>query len=402
MESGKPLHGLVVVDFTSFVAAPSASLILGYLGAEVIKVEPLRGELIRPGGARLRLPCTDEDNVLYDTCNSYKKDISLDLRADKGREIMHRLLASADAFVTNYRLKALEGIGITYEEVKAYNPAIVYAHFTGLGEEGPDAGALSFDGLTYFARGGVGATLQYKGLPPLVTPYGTGDLTSGLALLSGVLAGLLKAQMTGEGSKVTSSLLSNGLWTLNCCLPQSQYVGDIRPSLGPEHQQFFACADGIEMRIFLSPPERYWKPVCQAFGLEEYLEDERFCTLAAQREHMAELKELIRNTVAQKTFAEWQPSIRKADAPCGRVQNPVEASQDPQAVANHYVSEVEYPNLGRSITMSMPPIKMDCIPEEPRPRGPRLGEHTSEILAQIGYSEEEIAAILSNGTARQA
>ena len=402
MQAEKPLHGLVVVDFTSFVAAPSCGLILGYMGADVIKVEPLKGDAIRPGGARHHLPITPEENPLYDTVNSYKKDIALNLRDDAGRAIMHRLLASADAFITNYRFNALEGIGITYEQVKAYNPSIVYGHFTGLGEEGPDAGALSFDGLAFFARGGVGATFQYKDLPPIVTPYGAGDIVSGLAFLSGVLGGLLKAKMTGEGTKVTSSLLSSGLWTLNCCLPQSQVVGDIRPALGPEHQQFFKCADGTELRIFLSPPERYWKPVCQAFGLEDYLEDERFCTYDAQRQHQAECKELIRSTVAKKTFAEWQPSIRKADAPCGRVQNPVELCQDPQVTANHYVSEVSYPDFGRNITMAMPPIKFDCIPEEPRPRGPMLGEHTSEILAQVGYSEAEIADLLASGAAQQA
>ena len=405
MGAEKPLHSLTVVDFTTYVAAPSCSMLLGYLGANVIKVEPSKGDPSRLSGPGIGIPATAEENPLYDTYNSYKRAIALDLRCQAGREILYRLLDKADVLVTNYRQKALEGIGISYEEVSRRNPALVYAHFTAYGDKGPDAAKMGFDSLSFYARSGLADTMQYRGLPPILAAWGSGDLFSGMTLLSGILAGVVAARETGKGTRVSTSLLASGIWMLNCGIVQNQFSEDIRPdqeklTMAPS-TCYYECADGTWVKMGGQPAERYWEPMCHALGLEDYIDDERFNDSTRQLENAEACVELLTRAVAQKKYEEWDPLFRKYDIPAEKVQTAREISGDPQALANHLLCDVEYPGIDRTLHMPMPPIKMASVPDEVRDRGPRLGEHTREILLECGYSEAEVAALLAEGAAKQ-
>lgn len=231
-DSINPLGGLKVVDLSIYVAAPAASSVLGYLGANVVKVEPVKGDPYRMTGVGFGMPATPEDNPLFDTCNSYKRCIAVNFRSEDGKEAVRKMVRQADIFVTNYRESALQGMGFTWDEVRAINPRIVYGKVDGYGELGQDSARPGFDSTAFFARSGFASEGAYTDAPPMTTPSGAGDTITSMALAVGLMSAYVEAQKTGVGSKVATSLFASALWTLASPIARHQITPPAGPTAG--------------------------------------------------------------------------------------------------------------------------------------------------------------------------
>lgn len=401
-----PLKGVKVIDFTIYVAAPAATCIFGYLGADVIKVETPKGDPYRGMGAGFGMPATDDENPLYDTVNGYKKGLSLDLRSEDGKAVMRRLIEQADIFVTNYRDKALQGMGLTYEEVKAINPRIVYGAGYAYGPKGPDADLPGYDSTTFFARSGFAQEASYAGAPPALNPSGSGDTVTSMALAVGVMAAYLQAKETGVGSMVSTSLYTSALWALASPIARRHYVprnnnriGDYRKPGSMALYGDFRLKDGEWVRFCAPTAERYWPNFCRALGLEEYIDDPRFATTKASSAHGPECYALMAEKLEQKTFAEWAPIFEEYDVPGEKIYGVYEAITHPQALANNYAQPVQYPD--RVVNFPAPPIQISTL-FDPAPRtvAPKIGEHSREVLTQYGFSADEIETLIAGGAVK--
>lgn len=400
-----PLSGVKVIDLSIYVAAPAITSIFGYLGADVIKVETPKGDPYRTTGAGFGLPTNIDENPLYDTVNSYKRGLCLDLRTDEGKKVMHRLIEQADIFVTNFRENALEGMGMTYEDVKAINPKIVYGKGDGYGEFGPDAPRAGFDATAFFARSGFAQEASYPGAAPAITPSGTGDVVTSLGLGVGILAAYVQAKETGVGSKVKTSLYTAALWALASPIVRRQYVPRDPTPRDVSTPGFLAiatdyvCKDGTWVRFCGMMAERYWAQFCRALGLEEYIEDPRFCTSRQQAANATECYALMAEKMKLKTYAEWEPIFRQNDLPFEKVMGVAESICDPQSIANSYASILCYGE--KKVYLPMPPVQVSTLEASERATAPKLGENSTEVLADFNFSEEEIAALIAGGAVKQ-
>jgi len=401
-----PLKGIKIIDFTIYVAAPAATCIFGYLGADVIKVETPKGDPYRGMGAGFGMPVTEDENPLYDTVNGYKRGLSLDMRSESGKAVMRRLIEQADIFVTNYRDKALEGMGLTYEEVKAINPKIVYGMGYAYGPNGPDADRPGYDSTTFFARSGFAQEASYAGAAPALNPSGSGDTVTSLGLAVGVISAYLQAKETGVGCMVSTSLYTSALWAMASPVVRRHYVprrkgyiADYRKPGSMALYSDFQLKDGEWVRFCAPTAERYWPNFCRALGLEEYIDDPRFATTKASAAHGPECYALMAEKLEQKTYEEWAPLFEKYDVPGEKIMGVIESINHPQAVANHYSQPVEYSD--RTVNFPAPPIQLSTLTEPAkRTAAPKIGQHTREVLAQYGFSDGEVEALIAEGAVK--
>lgn len=400
----RPLEGVRVMDLSIYVAAPACSAILGYLGADVIKVESIHGDPYRISGKGYGIPAEPKMNPCFDQCNGFKRDICLDFRSEEGKRVLRRIASKADIVVTNYREKALKGMGMTYEDVTALNPRVVYGTFSGYGDRGPDAGRPGFDATTFFARSGFALRGTYDGYLPMASISGSGDTISSMALTIGILAAYSRAKATGTAEKVTSSLYSSALWCLGIPIMQAQF-GHVGP-FPKEAPGFIAlsfdyqCGDGVWVRVCGMSAERYWKPLCEALDMAEYAEDERFNTSTAQHRNIAEACKLVQERFKRFTYEEISRRLTKVDLPFERHVKLDEIPSDPQALENHFLNRFAYEN-GREAYICMPPFKMDSVDDSIGGRGPYMGENTVEILREYGFEQKEIEQLLASQRAVQ-
>lgn len=397
----RPLKGLKIVDMTIYVAAPAATSVLGYLGADVVKLEPVKGDPYRMTGIGFGLPATQEDNPLFDTCNSFKRCMAVNFRSEAGKAVVRRMVEQADIFVTNYRENALEGMGFTYQQVKQMNPRIVYGKVDGYGEQGEDNMRQGYDATAFFARSGFANEGAYTNAPPMTTPSGAGDTITSMALAVGLMSAYIEAKRTGVGSKVHTSLYSSALWTLASPIARHQ-ITPRKPDRWGEPGFLsvngdYRCKDGTWVRFCGMEAERTWTRFCNALGLEEYLEDKRFTTSLANREHAKEGFDLIQARVEQRNYAEWAPIFREHDLPYEKVMTPVEAARDEQAIANNYVNRMSYCGGEYEVYLPMPPFKISGMEEKPKDKAPKLGEHTRQVMAEYGFAGDEVEALLAGG-----
>lgn len=402
--NNKPLAGVKVMDLSIYVAGPAASSLLGYLGADVIKVESLKGDPYRVSGKGYDLPAEPKKNPIFDQCNGYKRGIALDFRSVEGKEAMKRIAADCDIIITNYRENALKGMGMNYEAVKEYNPGVIYGVFSGYGDKGPDAERPGFDATTFFSRSGFCMRGTYQGYAPVAPISAAGDTISSMALACGVLAAYAKKQQTGVGEKVSSSLYGSALWVMGIPIVQAQY-GYIGP-FPREEPGFIAlsndyeCKDGAWVRICGMSAERYWGPLCEALGMEEYKDDPRFCTSTEQHKNLAAACKLVQEYFHKWDSHEIYERMIKVDLPLERNCKVDEIPSDEQARVNRFINPFTYED-GVETYFSMPPFKMDSVDDTIRGRGPYLGEQTEDILREHGFDEETIRSMIADGKAIQ-
>lgn len=401
-----PLAGTTVIELSRHVIAAAAGNVLGYLGARVIKVETSAGDPYRLTGKRYGLVATDTENPVYDQINDYKEDICLNLKTEEGKAFLKKMLETADIFVTNYRDKALADMGLLYEDVKKINPRIVYGAALGYGRKGPLAGKTAFDATAFYARSGWASITRIGDGPPGNNGAASGDSITASYLVSGILAGYIRAMKTGEGCEVNTSLLSAGMFVTAGATITKQFAKQpaVKKFVDADHPAwiptncFFPCKDGNWYRFCTTMVDQFWKPLCQAMGLEELIDDTRYNNGAQQYVNRVELYAILKQRMLTKTASEWEEIFSHYDMPVERVMTPPEAVRDEQSLANDYSCKVEYESR-ENIYMPMVPIKMSCMEAPRRRRAPVKGADTREILKEFGTDEAGIEKMLETGEA---
>ncbi len=389
-----PLEGVKVVELTNFQQGPVAGMRLGDLGAEVIKVEPPGGDAAR---GMMRIVGADTGlkgrNFYFESCNRNKRSIVLDLNKEKAREIFFELIKRSDVFLTNLSISAPKRLGIDYESLSAINPRLVYAHSSGWGREGPDAESLSFD-YTGIARSGTMMMSGERNGPPGTLIPGMGDELGGLICAWGVTAALYTREKTGKGQLVDTSLMGSliAMHGTNFAAPGilgKEFPRLIRSEAGNPIYNHYKCKDDKWIVIAHLQPDRYWPKVCKAIGLEGLENDSRFNSIEARHDYGKELVAILDEKFATKTRDEWMDIFKKEGIIYTPIQSATEVFKDPQALANDYIIDVEHPVWGK-IQMLGFPWSFHDTPASVQREAPELGQHTEEILLELGYTWEDI------------
>ncbi|RLC94828.1 MAG: CoA transferase [Chloroflexi bacterium] len=398
----KPLEGIRVLEWGIFHAGPGASAILGDLGAEVIKIEqPGMGDPIRMltrfGKANVAI---DGKSLFHEGANRHKKGIVLDLKAEKGREIAHRLVARSDVFVTNVRRKVVEGLGMGYPVLREINPGIVYAAVSGYGPRGPESqqGAFDFHGQ---ARSGLMYCMGEPDMPPLVLHFGVVDQMTAIMASHAILTALLVRERTGQGQELHVSILGSAMYLQYFNVMNAMIMG--QPV--PRHQRsstdalrnYYRCKDGEYVCLVGSYREGSWEELCHVLGRPEIATDPRFATREDRFANCEALIALLDEVFATRTRDEWHRLFVENGVFGTRVNSPMELKDDPQVMENDYLVSYDHPWFGSSLIPGYPAHFSDT-PADTRGRAPVHGEHTDEVLRDMcGYSDAEINQLRDEG-----
>jgi len=390
------LEGIKVIEVASMAAAPSATVILADLGAEVIKIEPPSGDLWRYGHMTAGLPPTKIPWTTY-IQNRTKKSVALNLKKPEAQEVLNKLAATADVFLTNSPRKVQEALNHTYDDIKAINPKIVYAWINGFGLDGPDKDAPGFDMTAWYARTGMMEELRPKDGAPVPLPVGAGDLGTATALFSAVMTGLFHRERTGEGSMVSTSLMNNGLWA-NSSMMQAALVG--APPMRKFHRTEWP--NPVTGGVFKTKDERYVIVVelnpdnignlRDAFGADHLKGDERFATPQLRGKNHQALFEEMQKIVGTHDLSVVEERLKRFGVNFSVVQTTEECTRDEHMIANGCFPEVE--GSGGIRTVDSPiQIQGEGIDKVKPKNPPGIGEHTMSELTAVGYSEAEIKAM---------
>ena len=404
-EVRRPLEGIKVVELATFIAAPCTARFLADLGADVIKVEAPMGDPLRYTAANEGRPLDQKENTSYDLENAGKRCIALNIKSPEGREVLEKLIADADVFITNNRQPSLIKNKLDYDTLHAKYPSLVYGFISGYGEKGPDKDLPGFDFTAFYARVGILGPLRDKTSTPMLTVQGFGDHQVAMNLAAGILASLFKAKMTGEGDQVVVSLFHSAVWDVSLMLQSSQYGADSckfpmeRWENGNPLTMVYKTKDEQWLQIAMPQYDRHYPVFMQAAGHPEMIDNPKFFPQKNLYPNRKEFSEWISALFLTKDCAEWCKLLDAADIPYAVAQNWDTLLVDKQAWESDIFYEMQYSN-GNKRTLVRPPVmfKENGLPEYNR--GPYLAEHTEEILGQYGYTDEEISKMLADGAVK--
>jgi len=383
------LQGLRVVEMGFWVAAPAAAGLLADWGADVVKIEPPRGDPMRQfyrALAGVELPSCPG----FDLDNRGKRSVALDLADPAARAAARSLVLGADVFITNYRRDALARLGLDYDSLAAESPRLVYGHVTGYGQDGPDAGRAAYDIGAFWARAGIASILAPAGGEPAGSRAGFGDHITASHCVAGVLAALLARERTGKGQLVDACLLRSGIYTIGFDVTQQLAFGGVQ-SLGKREEApsptitSFKSGDGRWVWMLGVEAERHWPRLCRAFELDALAEDPRFATPTARATNCRELIRILDEQFAKRPLADWIPRFDAVDLWWAPVNTPADVLLDRQAIAAG--AFIDVPNGTGATQRSVgSPVRFSGADVSPRAKVPGIGEHTAEVLAELRSS----------------
>ena len=389
----RSLSGIRVLDLTQVMAGPFSAMLLADLGADVIKVEPPGGDSTRqmPGAV-------GTDTPAFNAVNRGKRSIVINLKTIDGREALHRLVGPTDILVENYRPGVMESLGFGYDALAKEHPRLIYASISGYGQTGPARQKGGFDLIAQGVSGIMSVTGDPDG-PPVKAGVPLTDLGAGLFSVVGILAALEARHRTGLGQRIDTSWVDAGV-ALSVWEAAEYFAGAGVPvALGSAHRmnapyQAFRCADGYI--TIGGANERIFRRLCEVLGHPEWPSMPDFADNASRVRHREDLAARIEAITARQPRTHWLSLFEAHDIPCGPINDYAQVFADAQVRAREMVVEVEHPRLGRVRSLGSP-IKMSATPANPARRAPLLGEHTNEILTEMGMSEEEIARLRASG-----
>jgi crotonobetainyl-CoA:carnitine CoA-transferase CaiB-like acyl-CoA transferase len=396
-----PLSGIKVIEISTFQQGPVAGMRLGDLGADVIKIEPKEGD-----PARRHIKTIEAEfgvkgfNYYFEHANRNKRGIVLDMKKEQGMDVFLRLIDSADVFLNNMSIGAPIRLGIGPETLLARNPRLIFAQSSGWGRKGPLANSLSFD-YTGIARSGLMMAAGEDQTPPCMILPGLGDELGGLVCAWGVSLALFARERTGKGQVVDTSLMGSvvamlGHLVSGTAMLNQKFPRFIRSNAGNALYNHYRCKDDKWIAIAHLDPDRWWAKVCGALGIEELINDPKFSTFNARSANRRELVAIFDNIFAGKTRQEWMNILEEHGCIFTPVQDINEVVEDPQLTANNYIINIEHPLYGALKTMGFP-WDFSETPASWKRKAPALGEHTEEVLLEIGYSSEEIGGLKEKG-----
>lgn len=398
MPADNVFSGLKVVDLASFIAGPGAAVILSDFGADVVKVEPPNGDTWRIGYKVPPQPRA-KDNYPWHLNNRNKRGLALDLKSPRAPEILERLVKWADVLIVNTPHPARKRLKLTYEDVVQWNPRLIYADVTGYGDKGPDADLPGFDITAYWARSGLLSLTRDAGAPPTLPVAGSGDHATAVALFSAIVTALYRRERTGKGSYVTTSLLAAGVWA--CGVSVQAALCDA--SFYPLHDRakppnatlnVYRSSDDAWFLIVLTPDR--WPALVAAIERPELLADPRFADPAHQAASAAALTAILDETFVARPMAHWREVFDRGHLTFGVVRTPKEVVSDPQLVANDIAVPLEGAGDSMKMTVSSP-IQVHGVTKVPAHRAPEIGEHSEEILRDLGYERQQISDLRASG-----
>lgn len=385
--SGGPLVGIRVLDAAGMIAAPSACAMLADLGADVIKLEPPQGDLLRG-----LVTVADGSDPWWELDNRGKRGIVVDLKTQEGRDVTHTIAASCDVVVTNLTMERQSQFQLTDHDLRQNHPELIHVTLTGYGNTGPDQDRLGFDYTAFFSRGGVINTMGEPGHTPPAARPGQGDHTTSLAILSSILLALRERDLSGEGQAVSVALMHTAIWTMSSDLSVGLATGEapgpiMRIETPSPLVGRFRCADDRWIMLTM-PAEGYWEPFCVVLDRPEWLEDPRFASVETRAEHGPELMILCDEIFAAADASVWAERLDSAGMVWGLIQNLDEVISDPQSEALGAFKEI--PNAEHPHRTVAPPFDLRGSEVSIKGPAPRPGEHSVEILLEVGLSEQEI------------
>ncbi|MDO8637825.1 MAG: CoA transferase [Dehalococcoidia bacterium] len=399
------LEGLRVIDMGLWVAGPAAGVMLADWGAEVILVEPLSGEQGRGIGRASRVSSVikfdgGEVNWRAQLLNRNKKGLALDLKKASGRDIFYKLIEKVDVFISNYQVSALNKLNLDYTTLSQLNPRLVYGVITAYGTKGPDKDERGYDYSAAWARSGFQYLIGEPGSTPPTPRGGMMDRASGTNMVAGILAALLHREKTGKGQELDVSLYHTGVWILASDI-HSALVGMPSPKSDRTRApnpiwNTYRTKDDRWVFLAMLQPDVYWPYVCRAIERPELENDPRFNTTQTREEHCQELISILDEILVSKNLGEWERCFRQNNCIYGRVQSPVEVTNDPQAIANNFFATIDHPAVG-AMKVVATPVNFHQNPASVRTPTPEIGQHTEEILLDLGYSWDDIARLKEQG-----
>lgn len=394
-----PLKGIKVIDLSSHGAVPSCGKVLSDWGADVIKVEPASGDAARFSGNNFGVPVNDDMNPHFELLNGGKKSIVINLKTEKGQEIINRMMEKADVLITNYRQPALIKLRLDYETISEKYPALIWTHLTGFGSEGPAATQAGFDTVAYYARTGALLDFAEKDTAPINAPFGVGDLTTGSVLAGAICAALFNRTRNGNGEKVEISLYGQSIWSLGIVL-QSVKHGSVYPRTRKEAtiplNNCYCCKDGKWIYVSVLEYDRYCNKMFELIGREELCKDVRYNNREAAKANNIELIKILDEGFKLYSREEWHNLLSEADIAHDDINDLTDVLDDEQALANDFIIDYEFPN-GESSVIAQPPVRFGNNRVNPHVPAPGLSENAVEVLVSLGYTIGEIKALSEEG-----
>jgi len=389
-----PLSGVRVLDLTRALAGPFCTMILGDLGADVIKVEPAGGDMIREWG-----PFDRGTSAYYLSGNRNKRGIAVNFRDPAALDMLRGLARSCDVVVENFRAGAMEAMGLGYETLAAANPRLIYASVTGFGRTGPAGGRPGFDQIAQGCSGLMSVTGTAESGPVRVGAA-IGDQAAGMWCAIGVLAAIAERHATGRGRRVETSLLAGLVGLMSVQAQRYLSLGEVPGLAGNTHPVIapygvFETADG-PLNIAPATAEM-WKRLCDVLELKHLVDDPRYATNAARMERRVELKATIEAKLKERSRREWTHRLLAADIPAGPINNLADVFADEQVIHLRLVEEMQHTQLGAIRQVGSPVAFDGRLGESIRRAPPLLGQHTFEVLREYGYSQSDLDALARNG-----
>jgi crotonobetainyl-CoA:carnitine CoA-transferase CaiB-like acyl-CoA transferase len=391
---------LKVLDLASFIAGPSAAMMLSDFGADVIKIEP--PGIGDPHRYSFKVPPypTAETNYVWQLNNRNKRSIALDLKSGEAQEILQRLVRWADVMVVNYPPKVKKTLGIAYEAMSSVNPLLIYADLTGYGMSGPEADKPGFDLTAYWARSGLMEVTHDAGSPPTLPVPGIGDHATASTLYGAIVTGLYLRERTGKGTHVSTSLIAEGAWAasewIEGALNKGRFHGQHNRKTPPNALlNPYRTADG-RWFLLMAFQDKDWPAFTKAIGMPQLIDDARFAVGHLRAANAGQLVEILDPVIESKPLAYWNEVFEAGRIIFGVVQNAHEIVNDPQMLANDVLVPLAEPTSSATHTVNTPVQVAGYSKVAPR-RAPGLGEHSIGVLKDLGFSDADVSRLRDSG-----